>query len=87
MAHMVKHLPTMQETRGSIPGSGRSPGEGNDNPPIPVLLPGKSYGQRSLVGYNPQGCKELDMTERLHLLTYMQYKYYFDLEHEVYISK
>ena len=28
-----------------------------------VLLPGKSYGQRSLVGYCPWGHKELDMTE------------------------
>ena len=34
--------------------------------PTPVLLPGKSHGQRSLVGYSPWGRKELDMTERLH---------------------
>ena len=34
--------------------------------PIPGLLPGKSHGQRSLVGYCPGGCKELDTTERLH---------------------
>ena len=27
-----------------------------------VFLPGESYGQRSLVGYSPWGCKELDMT-------------------------
>ena len=32
----------------------------------PILLPGKSHGQRSLVGYSPRGRKELDMTERLH---------------------
>ena len=32
----------------------------------PVLLPGKFHGQRSLVGYRPWGCKELDTTERLH---------------------
>ena len=31
--------------------------------PTPVFLPRKSYGQRSLVGYSPWGCKELDMTE------------------------
>jgi len=31
--------------------------------PTPVFLPGKSHGQRSLVGYSPQGCKELDMTK------------------------
>ena len=28
-----------------------------------VFLPGKFHGQRSLVGYNPWGCKELDTTE------------------------
>ena len=33
----------------------------------PVLLPGKSHGWRSLVGYSPQGHKESDTTERLHL--------------------
>ena len=32
--------------------------------PAPVFLPGKSLGQRSLVGYSPWGRKELDMTER-----------------------
>ena len=31
VTQMVKHLPTLQET-GSIPGSGRSPGDGNGNP-------------------------------------------------------
>ena len=34
--------------------------------PTPVLLPGKSYGCRSLVGCSPWGLKESDMTERLH---------------------
>ena len=34
--------------------------------PAPVLLPGKSHGQRRLVGWSPWGCKESDMTERLH---------------------
>jgi len=31
--------------------------------PTPVFLPGKSDGQRSLMGYSPWGCKELDTTE------------------------
>ena len=31
-----------------------------------VLLPGKSHGQRSLVGCSPWGCYESDVTERLH---------------------
>ena len=34
--------------------------------PIPVLLPGKSHGQRSLVGCSPCGREESDKTERLH---------------------
>ena len=33
--------------------------------PTPVLLPGKSHGQRSLVGCSPWGREESDMTERL----------------------
>ena len=48
---------------GSIPGSGRSPGEENGNPLTPVLLPGKSHGQRSLVGYSPWGRNESDMMD------------------------
>ena len=32
---------------------------------IQILLPGKSQGQKSLVGYSPWGRKELDATERL----------------------
>ena len=31
--------------------------------PTPLFLPGVSHGQMSLVGYSPQGHKELDMTE------------------------
>ena len=34
--------------------------------PTPVLLPGKSHGQRSLVGYSPWSCEESDTTEQLH---------------------
>ena len=33
--------------------------------PTPVFLPGESHGQRSLAGYSPWGCRELDTTERL----------------------
>ena len=35
--------------------------------PALVFLPGKTCGQRNLVGYNPWGHKESDMTERLTL--------------------
>ena len=35
--------------------------------PIPVFLPGKSHGQRSLEGYSLWGCKESDATEWLSI--------------------
>ena len=48
---VVKNTPASVGDSDSIPGSGRSPGEENGN--TPVFLPGKSHGQRSLVGYSP----------------------------------
>ena len=42
---------------GSVPGLGRSPGEGNGLP-TPEF-----HGQQILEGYSPWVCKELDMTE------------------------
>ena len=44
----------------SIPGLGRSLGEGNGNP-LQYSLPGKFQRQWSLASYSPQGCKELDI--------------------------
>jgi len=35
----------------------------------PVFLSEKSHIQRSLVGYNPEGLKELDKTEQLSMHT------------------
>ena len=58
MAQLVKNLPAMQGPpanagdSGSIPGSGKIPWR-RKWLPIPVFLPGKSHGQRSLVGYSP----------------------------------
>ena len=34
--------------------------------PTSVYLPGEFHGQRSLAGYGPWGCKELDTTEAQH---------------------
>ena len=48
------------------PGSGISPGEGNSY--SLVFLSGELHGQRSLVSYSSQCCKEPDTTERLILL-------------------
>ena len=52
-----------------IPGSGRSPGEGNDNP-LQYSCLENPHGQTSLVGYSPWGCKESDTTERLSAHTH-----------------
>ena len=50
------------EVMGPIPGSGRPPWR-RAWQPIPVFMPGESHGQRSLVGYSPQICKQLDRIE------------------------
>ena len=63
---LVKNLLANSGDASSIPGSGRSPGEGNGLP-TPGLLPGELRGQRSLAGsIQSVGRKELDTTERTH---------------------
>ena len=52
VALMVKNLPAMGETRGSIPGLGRSPGGEHGNPFQYSCLE-NPHGQRSLAGYSP----------------------------------
>ena len=65
---MVKNLPADAEM-GSIPGLGRSPGEGRQ--PTPVFLPGESHGQRELGGLQSRGGpKESDMTEHACMQTH-----------------
>ena len=56
----------MQEMQVQLGRPGRSSGEGNGNSLTPVFLPEKFHGQRSLMGYNPWGGKELDMTEHTY---------------------
>ena len=56
----------MQETRGSIPESGRSPGEGNGNL-LQYSCLEKLHWRRSLLGYSSWGRKEAERTERLHV--------------------
>ena len=64
VAQTVKRLSTMRET-GFDPQVGKMPWR-REWQSTPVLLPGESHGQRSLVGYSPWGRKESDTTERLH---------------------
>ena len=53
---------------GSIPGSGRSPGEGNGNPLQHSCLE-NPMDRGAWLGYSPWGHKESDRTEQLYLLT------------------
>ena len=55
---------------GLIPGSGRSPGEGNGSSLQYSCL--ENFKDRSLVGYSPWGHTELDMSEWLTLPLFMQ---------------
>ena len=58
---MLKNLPVMRGDLGSIPGLGRSPGEGKG-------YPLQHSGLEEFHGlYNPCGLKESDMTEKLGL--------------------
>ena len=56
--------------QGSIPGSGRSPGEGNGKPLQYSCLENPTDGENwSIHGYSSWGRKELDITEWLHFLS------------------
>ena len=61
---MVKNLTAMQGT-GSNPWVRKIPWR-REWQPTPVFLPGKLRGQRSLVGYSPWRCEELEVTEHTH---------------------
>ena len=63
VAQMVKRLSACSVgDPGSIPGLGRSPGEGNGNPLQYSCLENPMDGE-ALEGYSPRGCKESDTTE------------------------
>ena len=64
VAQRLKHLPPMRETW--VQSLGQEDLLEKEMATNPVFLPGESHGQRSLVGYNPRGRKELDTTEQLH---------------------
>ena len=64
VAQMVKRLPTMWET--GVRSLGLEDPLEKEMATTPVLLPGKSHGWRSMVGYSPWGPKESDMTEWHH---------------------
>ena len=72
--------PTCQGRRlkrhGFDPRVGKIPWRSKWQPTL-IFLPGKSHGQRNLVGFSPWGCKESDMTEWacMHALMHNIYIY------------
>ena len=62
MALVVKNPPSVQDTAFD-PRVGKISWRRRTWQPIPVFLLRKSCGQKRLVGYSPQGHKELDRTE------------------------
>ena len=52
---------------GLIPGLGRSPGVGNDNP-LQYSCLERFHGQRCLMGCSPWDCKESDITEHARIV-------------------
>ena len=66
VALVVKNLPANTADIGDMglsAGLGRSPGGGHSSA-LQYSCLENPHAQRSLVGYNPWGCKELDRTER-----------------------
>ena len=68
---MVKVSAYNAGDQGSIPWSGRSPGEGNVT--HSNTLAWKIPWWRNLAGYSPWGLKELDTTEQLNFLSFLIY--------------
>ena len=60
---------------GLIPWLGRSTGGGHGNP-LQYSCLENPHCQRSLEGYSPWGCKELDMTEQLSTAQHKLYRTY-----------
>ena len=74
---------------GSNPRSGTCPREGKGNPLQSVFLPGKSHGQRSLVGYSPWSHR-VDTTERAQTHTHTRthtHKYIWKSEVKVLVAQ
>ena len=61
---MVKNLLATQVTK--VRSLGQEDPLEEEMQPTPAFLPGKSHGQRSLEGYRPWSCKEVDTTEHRH---------------------
>ena len=82
LAQMVKDPPAMRVRSHWVqlrfdPWIGKIPWR-REQLPNPVFWPGEFHGQRSLAGYSPWGCKELNTTEWLSLSFFLFLFCYFE---------
>ena len=75
---MVKNPPANAGDAGLTSRSGRFPG--GEWQPIPVFLPEKFHGQKSLAGYSPWDCNELETTEQLSTHAHNRFKCDYSLK-------
>ena len=61
--HLMERVDSLEKTDAGRDWGQEEKGTTEDEMAAPVFLPGESLGQRTLVGYGPQGHKESDMTE------------------------
>ena len=61
----LKNLPAMETRETRVLSLGREDPLEEEMATTPVFLPGKSHGQRSLVGYSPERIVESDTTKPL----------------------
>ena len=81
VAQVIKILSAMQETWVRSLSQVRKIPWRREWQPTPVFLYGEFYGQRGLVGYSPQGCKESDTTEQLTLSLFFHFSFTFLWHH------
>ena len=80
VAQTVKDPPAMQETQArSLTREDPLGYPSKEQLPTPVFLLGESYGQRSLVGYSPWGCKEPDMAKVTACTESPELEHFYDL--------
>ena len=77
VAQTVKNLPAMRETW--VRSLGWKVPWRRAWHPTAVCLPGESSRQRSLAGYSPRGCKELDTTEQQQQKPYQSHCFPFKM--------
>ena len=82
MAQTVKSLPAMRKAR--VQSLGQDDPQEKETTIYSNILAWKIHGWKGLAGYSSYGHKELDMTERLHLLSFF---FFLEAERDLFIKR